>query len=608
MSGIAGMANPFEDISHQCSHICSMSDAIRTRGPNGSGLYVSDHFMFSRRTGISGGKHWIPYIPDFMYEDQEYVIAFTGIIYNYDALKEELESHGYVFKTKSNQEVLAYGYSLMKEDFFCKMNGMFSFALWIRNTKTIILARDHVGARPLYYSFMGSIMLFASEFKGIISHPLCRCAIGSDGLSELICLSPRTSPGSAVIKGIHELRPAHYLKYSQEGVQIKRYWFMTEREHEDDIEKTAENLRELITDAIQLRMDPNMPLCGLLSGGLYSSLITSTVCGNMDKLHGSIYNTWSMEYEKSSRQSKLIQMKEESDIPWVRWACRQAGTRHHYILLSPDDLMDSLYDASDARGMPGSGDYDISLLLLFREIRKDFAAVMTGDCSDEIFGGSMRTEYYVIGKKRIPWSCNLAEKVSVFNQEIIQLVRPYEFIEKCYEETLSEYLKFATNATSLKKEWESEWFSLYWNLPFLMDRLDRMSMAFYLEARVPLCDYRLIEYLWNIPQDIKKFNGRDRGLLRESMRDIVPYDILNRKKCLYPRAVDPQYEAAIMNLLKDVIYDTGSPVRYLLDIKALESLMKQADSSKRRHTSRYQLYTWIIELNHFLSSNNIMLL
>lgn len=606
MSGITGLINPSEDISHQLNHICSVSDAIRTRGPNGSGLYVSPRSVLAQRVGCEGRQNDIPSVEKIRFLNKEYVLVLDGVIYNYLELRSELESYGCRFNGNSCAELIIYGYAVWNTACFKKMNGLFAVALWIADDSTLILARDHIGAKPLYYTLIGSTLIFASEIKGITSHPLFKATIGVEGLSELICLSPRNTPGSAVIKGIRELRPAHHLKYSPDGLSTARYWQIEEREHEDEADKTAEQIRDLIVDSVKMQMLSDCPLCGLLSGGLYSSMITAVICDHSRSLFNTIYNTWSVDYERSSRLTAQISQV-ESDTPWIRWICRKSGTRHHYIILSPSDLYEALPDVTEARGIPGMGDYDSALMLLFREIKKDFPIVLTGDCSDEVFGGYKPHDSYATGKRRFPWASNLAEKINVFSNEIIDMVKPHEFIEKCYEEALFDYPKFAVNTAGLGRDKESEWFSLYWNLPCLLDRLDRMSMAFNLQTRVPLCDFRLIEYLWNIPVEMKQFNGTDRGLLRKSMRDYLPAGILERKKNPFPRPTDPVYEAKIRDMLRDIIYDTGSPLRYLLDMKTLESMMRQQGAGKRC-PSYIQLYIWLIQLNDFFKNHNLTFL
>lgn len=604
MPGIAGIVNPLADISNQYSHICPVSDAVRTRGPAGTSLYISAHAIMASRTGHDGIPNENRTFAKIKYHDKEYRIIMDGAIYNYHELRSQLESYGCRFEGNTFSELVGYGYAIWDLACFRKLNGLFALAIWIADEKKLVLARDHVGAKPLYYSFIGSTMVFASEIRGITSHPLFKPEIAVEGLAELICLSPRNTPGSTVIKGIHELRPAHCLTFGPEGMSVSRYWIIEEREHTDSADETARQIREIITDAIFMQAEPGCPVCGLLSGGLYSSLITAIICKNKKKLSNYVYNTWSVEYEKGS---KLIptSFQSDPDIPWIRWICRELGTRHHYILLSTDDLLDALFEATEARGTPGTGDYDSALMLLFREIRKEFPVVISGDCSDELFGYGLRTyDHTSTGRRRFPWASNLAEKISVFNTEIVEWIKPYEFIEKCYEEALFEYPRFAMNATGLKKDYESEWFSLYWNLPFLLSRLDRTSMSYNLQARVPLCDYRLIEYLWNVPLEMKRYNGADRGLLRKSVEDLLPREILERKKRAFPRPTDPVYGEKIRNVLKEVIYDTESALRYLLDIKTLESMMRQQYQDKR-HTSYLQLFIWLIQLHDFFRSYNI---
>lgn len=604
MSGIAGMVNPFEDIMLKSVNICAMSDAIRSRGADGAGHFIAPHAALIRRIGCTIKTQRGTAITEISHEGKTYVLALDGVLYNEKDLLSELKTSGFKLSAPSCSEILIFSYIKWKEDFFNKLNGVFSFALLIVEDNTLILARDKIGAKPLYYALCEKTLIFASEIQGITCHPLFKTGITTEGLSELICLSPRHTPGNAIIKGIHQVRPGYYLNYSREGTNVVRYWKINRSVHEDDLPKTMEIVRELVIDSVKRQMQSDVPLCGFLSGGLYSSLITAIVADYPMLLKSNIYNTWSVDFEKNNRYVRHKTLSGDSDIPWVRWVCRRAGTRHHYIILSANDLIDSFLEASEARGIPGMPDYDSSLLLLCREIKKDFGIVLSGDCSDEIFGANIRaSEHFASGKKRLPWASNLAEKISIFKTDLIEMIKPYEFIEKCYEEALSEYPKFVTDATRLKKENEAEWFSLYWNLPCLLERLDRMSMAFGLEARIPFCDTRLIEYFWNIPQEFKKLNNTERGLLREAMRGYLPSDILERKKNPYPRSQDPDYESKIKNMLIETALDPSSPVRYLLNLKTIESMTNQQQDISKHYNSRSQLYGWIIQLNYFMKAN-----
>lgn len=606
MAGIAGMVSPIEDILQKSVNICAMSDAIRARGSSGAGHFISQHAAFLRRIGSINPILGNSFVSELVLDGKTYVLLLDGDIYNQKELCHDINSGDLCLGSLSCSELLIHAYTKWKEDFIKKLNGSFSLALWIQEDDVLILARDQLGSKPLYYTITDTTLIFSSDIKGITCHPLIDTSLDVEGLSELICLSPRHTPGSGLLKGIHQVRPGHYLHFSREGLNFVRYWKLENPGHEDDVVKTIETVRELIIDSVKRQMQSAVPLCGLLSGGLYSSLITAIVADYPMLLNNNIYNTWSVDFEKSSRMAKQRINIGESDIPWIRWVCRRVGTRQHYIMLSSTDLTESLIEATEARGIPGLPDYDTSLLLLFREIQKDFSIVLSGDCPDEVFGSVNRTnEYFSSGRKRLPWTSNLAEKISIFKNDVIDSIKPYEFIEKCYAEAVADYPKFADFDNSLKKDNEAQWFSLYWNLPCVLEQLDRMSMACGLEVRTPLCDARLTEYFWNIPQEMKRLNNSDRGLLKEAMRGYLPNDILDRKKNPFPHCHDPEYETAIKNMLYETVLDPSSPVRYLLNIKTLESMMKQHQDLSKKYTARSRLYGWIIQLDHFMRKNGI---
>ncbi len=606
MSGIAGIVNSAEDILRKSVNLCGMSEAIRTRGVTGAGYYISSNAALLSRIGPFGPNSGDSFVTELIIEGKSYAITMDGTIYNSKELAADLQAAGIRCSSANYPELIIHAFVKWKENFFEKINGSFAFAIWIKEEKTLFLVRDHHGIKPLYYSIIDQSLIFASDIKGITCHPLFERIIDKEGLSELICLNPRHTPGSGVIKGIRQVRPGHYVKFSEQGAKHYRYWVLKDGKHEDDLIKTLSTVRELVIDAIKKQMYSDVNLCGFLSGGLYSSLITAVVAEYPMLLNNGIYNTWSVDFEKANRFVYSNGYGRDSDMPWIRWVCRRANTRHHYIILSGTDMVDSLSEAEEASGGPGIPDYDTSLLLLCREIQKDFDIALAGDCSDELFGSGYKLgEHFISGKKRLPWTSNLAEKISVFKNDIIDTIKPYEFLEKCYEEALADYTKFSTFDNCLNKENEAQWFSLYWNLPCYLERLDKMSMASGLEVRVPFCDFRLTEYFWRIPQELKRLNNMERGLLREAMRGYLPSDILKRKKNPYPRFYDPDYETRIKNMLYETVLDPSSPIKYLLNIKTLESMMKQPFDLSKRYTTRARLYGWIIQLNNFLLANGI---
>lgn len=566
MCGIVGFANLNENISHSKDNLLNMNSALSLRGPDEDGYYINDNICIGHKRLIvvdpKGGKQ------PMIYKDgnQEFVITYNGQIYNFVSLRKDLQSLGFTFSSNSDTEVLLKAYIAYGSDVVNKLSGIFSFAIWDNYKKELFLARDHFGIKPLFYTLINNNLIFASEIKALFKHPLVSPVLDKTGISELIGIGPAHTPGTTVFKDIFELQPAHFAIFNSSGLHIKRYWKLTSKEHCDDLEKTANTVRELLDYSISEQLFSDVPLCTFLSGGLDSSIITLYAKNYYKKHNLGVLDTFSVDYVDNDKNFVKTDFQPNSDSYYIDIMKEKLNTNHHTIMLDTPELAKYLEDAMLARDMPGMADVDSSLLLFCKKVKPYATVSLTGECADEIFAGYpwfFRKD--ALSSNTFPWSIAVSERQNLLHPEIGSKVNLKEYIDFRYNESLSHVDILSTDSLETKEKRKISYLTLNWFMQTLLDRSDRMAMYNGFEIRVPFCNYKLAEYVWNIPWEMKALNGREKGLLRYCMEGILPDEIIYRKKSPYPKTWNPTYLATVKGMLTSIMNDTNSPINLLLN-------------------------------------------
>jgi len=566
MCGIVGFANFKKDISEYRNVLVNMGNTLLRRGTDEEGYYISEHIALGHKRLIvidpEGGKQ--PMMEK--YEFGEYVIVCNGQIYNSKELRKKLKENGFEFNTNSDVEVLLKSYIHFGEKVVHHLNGAFAFAIWNTKEKELFLARDHLGVKPLFYTLADNTLIFASEIKAIFEYPGIEKVIDSQGISELFGIGPAHTAGTTVFKNIQELKPAHFAVFNQSGLHIKRYWKLQSQEHTDDFEITCEKIEYLLENSITSQLVSEVPLCVFLSGGLDSSIIAKYAADYCRKHNLEPLRTFSIDYVDNDKNFVKSDFQPNSDNYYIDLMKENMYCDHTQILIDTPELADYLEDAMIARDMPGMADIDSSLLLFCKNVKEVASVALTGECSDEIFGGYpwfFKEELF--NSNTFPWSTAINERKTLLNPFIAQKVNLKEYIDFRYNESLSEVGILETDSEETAKKRKISYLTLNWFMQTLLDRSDRASMYNGFEIRVPFCDYRLAEYVWNIPWEIKALKGREKGLLRYISRKILPSEIVDRKKSPYPKTHNPTYLAKVKEMLSKIMEDKSAPINNLLN-------------------------------------------
>jgi len=615
MCGVAGYFDFTDDFirdyDKNISIAKNMGNVLSHRGPNDSGEYVGRHVAFAHTRlavidPVGGAQPMIKKV-----DGKEYTIVYNGELYNTDEIKNDLLEKGYRFETTSDTEVLLTAYIEYGVNCAEYFNGIFAFAIWDAYKKCCILCRDRFGVKPLFYTIIGSTIVFGSEIKALFEYPGISPIIDRYGLCEIFGLGPARTPGCGVFKGIHEIMPGYMAYFDPNEMRIYPYWTLKAMEHTDSYEKTVEKTRELLFDAIERQLVSDVPICTLLSGGLDSSIV-SAVAAKVLKDEGRQLETYSFDYVDNHKYFKASSFQPDEDRPFVDIMVKAIGSKHHYLECDNFDLLNGLYHAVTAKDLPGMTDVDSSLLCFAKQIKENHVVSLSGECADEVFGGyPWFRDQQVYDTNAFPWSKNLDFRKQIVDPDLLKKLDLEEYVNLQYEKTIDRVPKLAGEDKLRERQREISYLNIVWFMTTLLDRKDRMTMATGLEVRVPYADHRLVEYVYNIPWEYKYHDQQVKGLLKDTARGLLPKEIIDRKKSPYPKTYNPKYEKMLKEQLAIIMKDKSSPIHELINKKTLDQLMNSASDYGKPWFGQLmavpQMYAYLIEIDFWLKYYNIQI-
>ncbi len=562
MCGIAGWVDFAADLRAARETAEAMTATMALRGPDAGGTWLSEHAALGHRRlaviDVEGGVQ--PMAAD------DVVLTYSGEVYNYRELRRELEALGQQFRTASDTEVVLRAYLEWGIECLERLNGMFAFAIWDGRSEELLLVRDRLGIKPLFYYPLPDGLLFGSEPKAILANPLTKRRVDALGICSV--MMPVRRLGFTPFQGLLELRGGHYLKLSRSGTAVEKYWELEARPHEDDLETTVATVRDLLEDIVPRQLVSDVPLCMLLSGGLDSSALVALA----KRVEGQeSLRTFSVDFGDEDFVANPIELHSSRDEPFAEEVARFVGVDHTSITLDAAALLDpavrrDVLIAQDSSAH--AADADMSLFLLSRAIREYSTVAVSGEGADEVFGGyPWIHDEGVVAMPIFPWMAAALqaepEAASMMGSEVLQRLGMLEYVLEQYNEAIAEVPHLDGEDEKEQRMREVMHLHLTRMLPILLDRKDRMSMASGLEVRVPFCDHRLAEYVFNIPWSMKTFDGREKSILREATKDLLPQSVLERHKSGFPLTQDPRYEEGLRAEVARIADDPEDQVREL---------------------------------------------
>ena len=605
MCGITGWVSYDRDLTREQVTLDEMTETMACRGPDARGTWTDRHAALGHRRlaviDIEGGTQPMTLAT----ESGTLAMVYSGETYNYGELRDELRSRGHRFRTESDTEVVLHGYLQWGAGVAERLNGMYAFAIWDSRTQTLVMVRDRMGIKPFYYYPTADGVLFGSEPKAILANPLADRVVGLDGLREAFSFSK--TPGHAIWAGMREVVPGTVVTVSGNGTRETAYWTLRSMPHTDDQAGSVAHVRDLLDDIVRRQLVADVPRCVLLSGGLDSSTLTALAAAQLRE-QGETVRSFAVDFVGQTENFTADDLRPTQDTPFVHDVAQHVASQHSDIVLDHTALADPDVRRAvvAARDLPTAlGDMDASLYLLFKAIREQSTVALSGESADEVFGGyRWFHEPAVQRADMFPWLAFITasaphnEPGSMLDPGLVSALDLRAYLADSYATAVREVEALPDEDEHERRMRVICYLHLTRFVRMLLDRKDRMSMAVGLEVRVPFCDHRLVEYVYNTPWALKTYDGREKSLLRGAARDVLPTSVAERVKSPYPSTQDPQYPVSLQQQAKELLAEPDSPVFAMIRRDWLSDAVA-ADASAITNATRHgleralNLATWL---------------
>ena len=591
--------------------ITKMKDSILQRGNSENNTYIHNNVALGHARlsiiDIKNGKQPM----ERMINGKRYTIVYNGELYNTNVLKNILLTKGFEFETECDTEVLLYLYIAFKEQMLKFINGIFAFAIYDENEKSIFLAKDRLGIKPLFYSIKDDKFIFSSEIKGILASGFITPIVGKEELLELFSLGPAHSPGKTYFKDIYELKAGYYAIYKNNNLKIEQYWDLKEKKMLDSDDDIIDNVKFLVTDATKKQLVSDVGISSMLSGGLDSSIITKIATDNVHNLH-----TYSINYENNDEDFVANSYQQTKDSDFVKVMVKYLNTKHKNIIVNDKDLFDTLYEAVLARDMPSMADIDSSMYIFCKEIaNNNEKVVLSGECSDEIFGGyPWFYREHLKKAKGFPWALSENLRENLVKEKIFNDGDILQYILKCKNDTLKNVSHISEDKFENEFK-EINYLTIKYFMNTLVERTDRMSMRNSLEVRVPYADHRIFEYVYNVDATLKPGlrNNKEvveKYILKQAFKNDIPTDIISRKKSPFPKTYSKKYLELLENKLLEILNNKESRLLEIINEDYVRNLIKTHGSELTENLfgqlmTYPQTLAFLIQIDYWLTAYNI---
>jgi asparagine synthase (glutamine-hydrolysing) len=628
MCGICGKLNFDSSRSVSGALLKSMADAIEHRGPDDEGYYYSGSvgFGFRRLSIIDLNTGHQP----ICNEDETVWIVFNGEIYNYQDLRQDLQSRGHIFKSRTDTEVIIHLYEEYGVGCLEKLRGMFAFAIWDETKKELLLARDRVGIKPLYYCLSDRSLVFGSEIKALLADPEVEPEVVPEMIDRFLTFL--YVPGEeTLLRNVHKLAPGSYLISREGKTEIKKYWDLQFSPQSRTEAQAKEELLALLEDSVRLHMISDVPVGFLLSGGVDSTAMLGFAVGKTDKPLSS--------YTLGFSAPGII-----DERPYATLAAQHFGTEHHETTISSQEFVDFLPRFAWHMEEPVCEPQAVALYYVSRLARKHVKVLISGEGGDEAFAG-YQTYRGVLWLERLKTAlgpfANMAGRGAAYLDRALEVDRLHKYapllslafddyyygrtyaprayfnsqFSKLYSRDFAGCVNKDCSVAPARAHLHSGRAKSVLNRMLYTDtktslpddlllKADKMTMANSVELRVPLLDHKILEFAASLPENFKIRGFTTKYLAKSALRSRVPREILDRKKAGFPVPYENWLRTELKAWLQDVLLDRETTARGYFDRSSIEGLI--AENSRSGKYSKELLSLAVLELWHrsFVTGSN----
>jgi len=619
MCGIAGLFSlqgkpVFEE------EVQSMCDAMVHRGPNDDGYYTSQNVVLGMRRlsiiDVEGGHQPV------QNEDGSVWVVFNGEIYNFKALRGLLERQGHRFRTNTDTEVIVHLYEQYGESCVDKMRGMFAFAIWDERRKTLLLGRDRLGIKPLFYTVADGRLAFGSELKVLLQLPEVERRLNWSSVNYLFT-AMCTPSSESIVEGVHKLKPGHILTASAaHGVRVRQYWDV---EFDPDYGKSesyfVERLRDLLEESVRLRLIADVPLGAFLSGGIDSSSVVAT----MARLSSTPVKTFSIGFPD----------KDYDETEYARQVARKFGTEHHELVVDPN-VLNVIDDLAWYLDEPFGDSSAIPTYMVSKLAGEHVTVVLSGDGGDELFAGYDRYLKERMERRMANIPVPIRKAASLFGSVMPEGMKGRNFLRHFAFDGADRYFDanilfkeiekaslFEPDAYTVilnedpRRVWRSfldngkmHWLSSLQYMDIksylpndILTKVDRMSMAHSIEAREPLLDHKLVEFAATIPPELKLKGKTTKYIFKKAMEGILPNEILHRPKRGFAIPLGRWFRGQLSVYVRDLLFSQKSRERGLFKKSYIERLIQMNDRGRPLDLQLWTLITFELWCRRFIDES-----
>lgn len=608
MCGITGFYQTsfnYTLLPHWHTRLQQMQHSLNHRGSAEDDIILHPHAGLAhvRQKALSPQQNQQP-VSRKVAEHKNCTIVYNGTLYNPKELRQQLTASNLRWETDNDAELILNGYLTCGVAFFQQLNGTFAFAIYDEAADQLLLCRDHLGIKPLFYQQTEDEFFFGSEQKALFAGGI-KPQLNADSWHEVLGLGPARSPGHGVFINMKELLPGHYLLVKDRQIKQIAYWQLQAKPHTDSYEDTVQTVASLVQDSIQRQMKSELPICTFLSGGLDSSLV-SALCARQLAEQGQQLHTYSFDFVDNNKNFQANSFQASLDRPYVDIMVNHIHSQHTYLECSNQIQADYLYKAVDARDLPCMADVESSLLYFCSQVAPHHPVALTGECADEIFGGyPWFHQPAALQRQHFPWSYQMDVRTALLRDDFLAELHLEEYAQAAYDKTIAATPRLDGESSLDTRRREIAYLNFVWFMATLVNRMDRTSMYSSLEARVPFADYRILEYVFNVPWEMKCRNGRTKSLLQDMGRTLLPREVLFRKKSPYPKTYDPAYENLLRNRLLDIMSYANSPVLNIIDPKKVRAFLDTPSDYGRPWFGQLmagpQMIAYLLQINYWMT-------